>query len=153
MRGRLFLETARRLLSGQLDGGQEEDLRTVAGRCYYAVFLEFVEWFENQGSSLTGGARDHAILLCCLDRLSRDVKWLRRVVPSVRKLREFRVQADYRLIEQEGFRFNESSMALCVERAEGVLKKLDEYSGPAGLPPDQLAQAVQQCAEELRANG
>lgn len=69
MRGRDFLDTAVRLRDAPDAAKRESDLRTAAGRSYYALFQSILEVLAYFGVPLTQTGADHEVALDALVRI------------------------------------------------------------------------------------
>jgi hypothetical protein len=100
MRGSDFLGTAIRLRDAPDAAKREADLRTAAGRSYYALFQSILEVLAAFGVSLTQTGADHEVALDALVRI-RDGSTgstrarLEGVRADLSTLKQWRSQADY----------------------------------------------------------
>ncbi len=131
MRGRDFLGTAVRLRDADGASAREADLRTAAGRCYYAVFQSLVEVFGAFNVTLTQTGADHEIAYDALGRLRDGASGSTRealadVHANLHSLKTWRTQADYvipTLLQR--WSFARSTIQNLTRLAENTIEVLD----------------------------
>ena len=112
MRGRAFLDTARRLAAGQT----EADWRTAAGRAYYALLLEGRDTLQRWGFIAARRDQLHAFVRLRFS-FAADPD-LKQVGDALEKLNKLRNAADYQI--QHSGRFSDSQEATQAFHESGV---------------------------------
>lgn len=128
MRGKDFLRTAKRLLEIKGSGAREEDMRTVAGRCYYGLFLTAFEALQSGGAVLTGHGDDHEIVRESVGEIAKTEVKLERVERTLRRARVRRTEADYHMGAETADSFKKASMDLMWKDCLKSVELLDSHS-------------------------
>ena len=118
MRGRAFLDSARRLNQGRV----EADWRTAAGRAYYAVLQEAKSALQRWGFSVPGRNQLHSwVRLRFVYAADADLK---RIGDTLERLSLLRNEADYQLDHPGRFTKNTDVQA-AIKRSDDAIVLLD----------------------------
>jgi hypothetical protein len=117
MHGRGFLKVGRDLLQH----GSEADLRTAAGRAYYALVQEAAEKLKDWGCRIPRDRFHMAIRLAFVQATISDLK---RIGQTLEDLGRLRNQSDYQL-DQPGDFARPTATKHAVQAAESTIALLD----------------------------